>query len=64
MESFLHNHIKFLDVHDGYYTTTIYVHYIFFLSFQFKYIRISSQPPLVHCIYTSVCPVPKAQVCV
>jgi len=35
-ESFLHSQTRFLDVHDDYYMATIYIHYVFFLSFQFN----------------------------
>jgi hypothetical protein len=38
MESFLHNQTRFLDAHGGYYTATIYIHYIFFPSFLFNLI--------------------------
>jgi hypothetical protein len=35
-KKFLHIQTIFLDVHDNYYTTTVYIHYIFFLLFQFN----------------------------
>ncbi len=35
-ESFLHSEIRFLNVHCGYYTATVYIHHIFFPSFQFN----------------------------
>jgi hypothetical protein len=38
MESFFNSQTKFLDVHGGYYTATIYIHYIFFPSFRFNLI--------------------------
>ncbi len=37
-ESFLHSQNGFIDVHNGYYTATAYIHYIFFPSFQFNLI--------------------------
>jgi len=39
MESFLHNQTGFLDAYGGYCTATIYIHYIFFSSFQFNSIK-------------------------
>ncbi len=33
-EGFFHSQIEFLDVHDDYYTTTVYIHYVFFPSLQ------------------------------
>ncbi len=35
-ESFFHSQTEFLDVHDGYYTATIYIHYVFFSYLQFN----------------------------
>ncbi len=35
-ESFLYSQIGFLDAHDGYYMATVYIHYVFFRSFQFN----------------------------
>jgi hypothetical protein len=39
MESFLHSWTGFLDAHGGYYTTTVYIHHIFFPFFQFNFIK-------------------------
>ncbi len=40
MESFLHSQTRFLNVHNDYYTVIIYIDYIFFPCFQFRYMRI------------------------
>jgi hypothetical protein len=39
--SFLHSQIGFLDAHGGHYTTTVYIHHIFFPYFQFNPIKIT-----------------------
>jgi hypothetical protein len=36
MENFLHCQTRFLNAHDNYYTTIVYIHYIFFPSYQFN----------------------------
>ncbi len=35
-KNFFHGHTGFLDAHSDYYMATIYIHYVFFPSFQFK----------------------------
>jgi hypothetical protein len=54
-ESFFHNQIGFLDAHGGHCMATVYIHYMFFFLCNSIYMRISSQPPLMHCIYMCVC---------
>jgi hypothetical protein len=36
MESFFHSQTGFLDAHGGYYMAIVYIHYLFFPSFQFN----------------------------
>jgi hypothetical protein len=61
-KSFFHNKLGFLDAHDGHCMATVYIHFIFFFfcnsileKLIIQYMRISSQPPLMHCIYVCVC---------
>jgi hypothetical protein len=35
-ENFFHSQTRFLNAHSDYYTTTVYIHYVFFPSFQFN----------------------------
>ncbi len=45
----------FLEAHSGHYTAIIYIRFHYFFSIHFQYMRISSQPPLVHYIFMYVC---------
>ncbi len=53
-ESFLHNQIGFLDVHGGYYTATIYIHYMFFLLCNSIHENFISTSSYALCIYMCV----------